>query len=323
MNTYNTNKRICQILTERIYVANSTIERLTTREDLSSKSFYTSLQRLVRVLQRMKKYIEEISQYNNMQKITGAKSIEKLFKELCQEYDSAIISLNFALTVDFNLNAEKEVRVLKEDNIELVKFLKALEEGIIKQVDSINENIHYTRFQVESINENVHDTKNQVEIINRNVYVKKTEDDEFEEEVSLIVSKVKTTKNIMEKLLCDETKDSEQKNIINEMKNTMEEFLDKINNYKKLYQPIENEWIKKEHIKCYEYNQFSEVRKIGFSGFGKVYQAKWKKINLVALKAFEYENKEEIINEVIIIRMKHIFMKLLKMVKFYINIFFF
>jgi len=127
----------------------------------------------------------------------------------------------------------------------------------------------------------------------------------------------------MEKLLCDETKDSEQKNIINEMKNTMEEFLDKINNYKKLYQPIENEWIKKEHIKCYEYNQFSEVRKIGFSGFCKVYRAKWKKINFVALKAFEYENKEEIINEVIIIRMKHIFMKLLKMVKFYINIFFF
>ena len=89
------------------------------------------------------------------------------------------------------------------------------------------------------------------------------------------------------------------------MKNAMEEFLDKqINNYKTLYQPDESEWIEdaihNEHIKYYEYKQFSDIRKIGFGAFGKVYRAKLNRKNF-ALKAFEYENKEEIINEVNII----------------------
>ncbi|CAB4380925.1 unnamed protein product [Rhizophagus irregularis] len=55
-----------------------------------------------------------------------------------------------------------------------------------------------------------------------------------------------------------------------------------------------NEWtnwieeaIIKEHLKFYEYNQFSNFQQIGVGGFGKVYSANWKNLERpLALKSF-------------------------------------
>ncbi|CAB4388133.1 unnamed protein product [Rhizophagus irregularis] len=55
-----------------------------------------------------------------------------------------------------------------------------------------------------------------------------------------------------------------------------------------------NEWINwideaiaKEHLKFYEYNQFSNFQQIGVGGFGKVYRANWKNLEKhLALKSF-------------------------------------
>src|SRR6266542_3801574 len=124
------NKNITKILTERISAAYSAVSILQTREDLFTSKNYSSLQSLVQVLQKMKKYIKEITQYNTVQKFIGAKSIEKQFKELCKDYDSSIGLLNFTLTVDFKINAEKEDKILKEDIEELLKFQAALAESI-------------------------------------------------------------------------------------------------------------------------------------------------------------------------------------------------
>ena len=55
------NKNITRILMERIATANSALQD----DDLASKD-YTSLQRFVQDLQNMKKYIDEITQYNTV-----------------------------------------------------------------------------------------------------------------------------------------------------------------------------------------------------------------------------------------------------------------
>ncbi|EXX51450.1 hypothetical protein RirG_261990 [Rhizophagus irregularis DAOM 197198w] len=55
-----------------------------------------------------------------------------------------------------------------------------------------------------------------------------------------------------------------------------------------------NEWINwieeavdKEHIKYYEYKEFSNFQEIGTGGFGKVYSANWKNLGkCFALKSF-------------------------------------
>ncbi len=71
------NKNTTKILMERIIAANSAVNLLQAREDLFTSKDYVNLQRLVQVLQKMKKFIEEITQYNTVQKIMRDKSIEK------------------------------------------------------------------------------------------------------------------------------------------------------------------------------------------------------------------------------------------------------
>ena len=71
-----------------------------------------------------------------------------------------------------------------------------------------------------------------------------------------------------------------------------------------------NEWINwieeaivKEHLKLYEYNQFSNIQEIGSGVFGKVYRANWKNLEKnFALKSFFSLNNitmKEIVREVI------------------------
>jgi hypothetical protein len=71
-----------------------------------------------------------------------------------------------------------------------------------------------------------------------------------------------------------------------------------------------NEWINwieeaidKEHIKYYEYNEFSNFQEIGSGGFGKVHSANWKNLKCFALKSFFNLNNvtiKEIVREVIL-----------------------
>jgi serine/threonine protein kinase len=71
-----------------------------------------------------------------------------------------------------------------------------------------------------------------------------------------------------------------------------------------------NEWINwieeaivKEHLKFYDYKQFSNFQQIGAGSFGKVYRANWKNLEkCFAVKSFFNLNNitvKEIIREVI------------------------
>jgi hypothetical protein len=73
-----------------------------------------------------------------------------------------------------------------------------------------------------------------------------------------------------------------------------------------------NEWINwieeaiaKDHLKHYEYENFSNIREISSGGFGKVYRANWKNsLKHFALKSFfnfDTTTAKEIVNEVITI----------------------
>ncbi|GBB91817.1 hypothetical protein RclHR1_01920021 [Rhizophagus clarus] len=146
------NKNITRILLERVSAANISVNILQAREDLLTSIYYKSLQRLVQVLQNMKKYIEEITQYNTVQKFLGAKTIEKKYKELCHEYDSSIISLNLNLSVNlFNFNTEQEDIIVKEDVEQLIKFQEALADSM----KDVQQKITFTNDQMNVLVERV------------------------------------------------------------------------------------------------------------------------------------------------------------------------
>src|ERR1043165_185977 len=120
------NKNITQILMERISAAYSAVRIL--QEDALHNTRYVNLQKLVQVLQQIRKYAEEITQYDTLQIIFEYDIIEQKFKDLRNKYDNGISLLNF---IDFKkFNEQEEDKVLKEDIEELMKFQGALAESM-------------------------------------------------------------------------------------------------------------------------------------------------------------------------------------------------
>ncbi|CAI2163025.1 16492_t:CDS:2 [Funneliformis geosporum] len=192
------NKNITKILTERIAAAYSSVCILQTREDLFTSKNYSSLQRLVHVLQKMKKFVEEITQYNTVQKFLGAKLIEKHFEDLCKEYDSSISLLNFTLTVGFQFHAEKEKKIVKADVKELLMFQEALAESmdnltnISKQLDK---KVSQTNDKMNSVVERVSEMSITMEsLINEKKGVNQTKIDNIFQESLLPLNNYYATK---------------------------------------------------------------------------------------------------------------------------------
>src|ERR1043165_1231402 len=80
------NKRIAKLVLERINAANSAVS--LKEDDLHTLTNYTNLQRLAQVIRKMKKFIENITSFNKLQKFLDSKLIESQFNELCEEYDA-------------------------------------------------------------------------------------------------------------------------------------------------------------------------------------------------------------------------------------------
>ncbi|PKC70136.1 hypothetical protein RhiirA1_414753, partial [Rhizophagus irregularis] len=65
----------------------------------------------------MKKYIEEITQYDTMQELLETETFEKKFKDLRNEYNDIVkISLlNFNINFDFKINEQEDDKILLTD----------------------------------------------------------------------------------------------------------------------------------------------------------------------------------------------------------------
>ncbi|RIA83969.1 kinase-like domain-containing protein [Glomus cerebriforme] len=118
------NKRTCNVLSKRVYAADLAILDL----EYFNEKKYSSLQNLVTVITRIKKFMTDISQIETLYKSEYIQptNIEKTFKELCDNFDSCIINLdlsNFNSTVKSKIHPEKEVASVKADLDDLNNYL--------------------------------------------------------------------------------------------------------------------------------------------------------------------------------------------------------
>ncbi|CAB4477593.1 kinase-like protein [Rhizophagus irregularis] len=174
------NKNITMILMQRISTANISVNILQAREDLLTSIYYKSLQRLVQVLHNMIKFIEDITQYNAVQKFLGAKKIENGFKELCKEYDSSMTLLNFNLLVNFN--TENEDKIVKEDVEQLVKF----QEALVESMNDVKQNVFHTNDQMNSVVERISEMAITMHNMQSMMGSKKEDADQIQNKIDII-----------------------------------------------------------------------------------------------------------------------------------------
>ncbi|CAB4442957.1 unnamed protein product [Rhizophagus irregularis] len=171
------NKNIAKILLERISTANVSVNIIQAREDITL-TYYQSLQRLVQVLQDIKDYIEKITQYNTVQKFLGTNTIEKKFKELCEEYDNSIISLNFNLSVNFLFDTKQDDEIVKDDVAQLLKF----QEALVESMNDKRNQFSYTNDQVNLVIERVSEMAMIIQNMQRNIKTR----EEFQNKIDII-----------------------------------------------------------------------------------------------------------------------------------------
>ncbi|CAG8511754.1 389_t:CDS:2, partial [Acaulospora colombiana] len=137
------NKRICGSLMSRATAAENSVNLLTIRrsenEDLfRSKEFYMNFRKLVTVIEKIKMFIEEVSQIKGLRRFLSARSIEDEFQDLTEEFDGMMRILNFTMAVKNQIQAEEDKEILNSDIREMKKYLERIEGGIANSMAEIN-----------------------------------------------------------------------------------------------------------------------------------------------------------------------------------------
>ncbi|CAB4415918.1 unnamed protein product [Rhizophagus irregularis] len=146
INIYQTaehNKRICGSLLSRTTAAetavkNLEIRRLENESLFKSKEYYKNFQRLVIIVGKIKKFIEEISQIKGLRRFLAANSIEKDFFDLTNEFEGLMRILNFSIAVTNQIQMEEDKKILSHDIKEMNKYIHDIEGGIANEVSGIN-----------------------------------------------------------------------------------------------------------------------------------------------------------------------------------------
>ncbi|CAI2162738.1 18464_t:CDS:2 [Funneliformis geosporum] len=149
------NKKICRILLDRVQIAdtavrNIKIHREESKEFFSEKNLF-NLQRLLNVIVKICKFVEEISQLKGLYKYLNSKNIEKSVKELMNEFDSTIQLLEFSLQVDFRLRADKDNKDIKADIKDFYLYLEDIGSGIT----DVNQSVSKVFEQINALNTKV------------------------------------------------------------------------------------------------------------------------------------------------------------------------
>ncbi|CAG8469559.1 14925_t:CDS:2 [Gigaspora margarita] len=120
------NKRISLVLVERIAAVETSLRYLKIHKD-DQKNFFNQenfvvMQKLLDNIQKIKKFIGEVTQLKGLSKYIQAKTIQSTFFDLTNEFDGYINTLKFAIAVDTQAHAERterETQIIHKDIDEL------------------------------------------------------------------------------------------------------------------------------------------------------------------------------------------------------------
>ncbi|CAG8664452.1 5196_t:CDS:2, partial [Scutellospora calospora] len=146
------NKRIGLALVDRVAAVETAIRQIKSHKDDNREFFnqqnFVAMQRLLNNIQKMRKFVIEVTQLKWLSKYIQAKSIKTTFDELTEEFDSLVNVLNFTISVDTKIRAEKESKMLQNEIKDLTEYLEEIGGGIT----DINNNVSEAVTQINAVN---------------------------------------------------------------------------------------------------------------------------------------------------------------------------
>ncbi|CAG8635132.1 36896_t:CDS:2 [Gigaspora margarita] len=131
------NKRISLVLVERIAAVETSLRYLKIHKD-DQKNFFNQenfvvMQKLLDNIQKIKKFIGEVTQLKGLSKYIQAKTIQSTFFDLTNEFDGYINTLKFAIAVDTQARAERTERGITDMDNNISKTVKEI--SVIKKTN--------------------------------------------------------------------------------------------------------------------------------------------------------------------------------------------
>ncbi|CAB4373871.1 unnamed protein product [Rhizophagus irregularis] len=125
------NKKICNVLIERVELTRVSIELLQIRKlkrekELRNESYYNAFCKFIYVLEKIKEYAKDISKIHVFRKYAKANSVKEKFIKLTEEYDNIMKDLHFTMAIDSEERRKSDEEALSEDLAEFDKFLRAM-----------------------------------------------------------------------------------------------------------------------------------------------------------------------------------------------------
>ncbi|CAB5388652.1 unnamed protein product [Rhizophagus irregularis] len=201
------NKRICDILKQRIDAADLAVRNLKIKKNnqgFFNHNNYIYLQNLVNVITHIKNFMSEISQMKTLLKYIQAKSIEKTFDDLRKDFDNCINSLAFTITIKNSYELEQ----LKADQEDLTKYLENTSNDNITEVETIMKLKNKNSLNIPKTNNNSY--AHQLEIID---YEKTEEKPRKNGRVTKWVSAKNKSEGFAFKIIHEEEKNTVQNQI--------------------------------------------------------------------------------------------------------------
>ncbi|PKY30539.1 kinase-like protein [Rhizophagus irregularis] len=124
------NKRICNALKQRVHAVDLAVFDLKVQrnnQEYFGGNNYLHLQNLITIITNIKKFMKNISQMITLLKLKYIlpENIEKILKELCEDFDVCIIKIeasNFTTTIKDEIRPEEDEQNLKADQDDLNKY---------------------------------------------------------------------------------------------------------------------------------------------------------------------------------------------------------
>ncbi|PKY43676.1 hypothetical protein RhiirA4_510735 [Rhizophagus irregularis] len=124
-----TNKKICRVFADRVDLALTSIKYLQRHidkniEKFHEKSYFESFMHFIEVLEHIKNFVEEVSEFKGFKKFFVANVVNQQLNEIRDDFDNCYKSLQLAIAIDDVVNRENENEEIKSDLSQLKGFFE-------------------------------------------------------------------------------------------------------------------------------------------------------------------------------------------------------
>ena len=124
------NKKICLALVNRVESIGLAIKQFERKksdnlEKFCDKKFYQSFYKLVNILKRMDKFIQDVTLLSNIRKLTEIYSIKKQFREILTDFDNVVDDLDFSYMISSDEQQRQEdLKTFRQEFNNIMKVSK-------------------------------------------------------------------------------------------------------------------------------------------------------------------------------------------------------